>query len=78
MAKDGRKMGPVIVVVAERTDIYMTARNAAAHGMAVERVLPDARVLNGYCDPAILESLRGIQGVETADEARAHSSRALN
>jgi hypothetical protein len=78
LSKGGRKIGPVIVVVAHGTDIYMTARTAAALGMAVERVLPAARILNGYCAPAILESLRGIQGVETADEARAYSSRALN
>ena len=71
-------MNAVTVVVADGADIHMTARYAAALGMAVERVLPAARTLSGYCDPAILERLRGIQGVETADEPKAFSSRAFH
>lgn len=60
MSKRSRQMYPVVVGVADGTDIYIAARIAAALGMAVERVLPDVRALNGYCDPAILERLRGI------------------
>lgn len=75
---DSRQMNPVTVIVTDGTDIHMTARIAAALGMAVERVRPDDRALNGYCDPAILERLRGIQGVEAADDAGARSSRIFN
>lgn len=78
MSRGSRDIRPVVVVIADGADIHMTARYAAALGMAVERVLPADRILNGYCDPAILEILRGIQGVGAADEARAYPSRSFN